>query len=61
MSDCFSFGALDLILCQITFILIRKYERERKGGREGEKERESLFVWFLNVLVNYWVISQTGP
>ena len=20
-----------------------------------------LFVWFLNVLVNYWVISRTGP
>ena len=44
--------------------------RERKQGRQDRKssremERDAmivcLFGWFLNVLVNYYVISRTGP
>ena len=35
-------------------------ERER-GGKREEEEFVCLFGWFLNVLVNYYAISRTGP
>ena len=36
-----------------------KERYSEKRGREGEFGW--LVGWFLNVLVNYWVISRTGP
>ena len=39
--------------------MTKKNEEENKEKKDGKEV--CLFVWFLNVLFNYYAISRTGP